>query len=348
MKFCPTCQTRYDEEIIRFCTKDGTPLIEEEQPQFIAMPSESLETADEADGEETVIRRKDAPAAAAPISPPSQDAAADQTGENAQRLVIPTSEPVREEQQVRTKPVVVQQPPPKKSNTTMVVLLTFLGTLAVLAGAAGVYWIFSNDKNAADTNQNVNLNANIQDTNINTNLNIDGSLFNLNTNTNVNVNTNANANANVKTPTPSPSRTPTPSPTPSPGNQNTNTNANANVSPTRTPSANTSPTATPSPRATPSPTSRPVNVGNLNSRAVNLARPSYPTAARAVKAEGRVPVQVLVDEGGNVLSARATSGHPLLRQAAESAARQSKFNPAKVNGKNVQSIGTVVYNFVNQ
>ena len=58
MKFCPTCQTRYDEEIMRFCTKDGTPLVEE-TPNFIEMPSESLGGAPaDNDGEETVIRRK--------------------------------------------------------------------------------------------------------------------------------------------------------------------------------------------------------------------------------------------------------------------------------------------------
>ena len=36
---------------------------------------------------------------------------------------------------------------------------------------------------------------------------------------------------------------------------------------------------------------------------------------------GQVAVQVVVDERGNIISARAISGHPLLRQAAENAAR---------------------------
>ena len=36
---------RYDEEILRFCMKDGTPLLEEEEPKFVAMPSESLDEA---------------------------------------------------------------------------------------------------------------------------------------------------------------------------------------------------------------------------------------------------------------------------------------------------------------
>ena len=53
MKFCPVCQTRYDEEILRFCIKDGAPLVDE-NPSFTEMPSEG-EAEDI--GEETVIRR---------------------------------------------------------------------------------------------------------------------------------------------------------------------------------------------------------------------------------------------------------------------------------------------------
>ena len=58
MKYCPTCQTRYDEEILRFCMKDGTPLIEEDEPAFLQMPSESIDEPDEDDlGEVTIIRK---------------------------------------------------------------------------------------------------------------------------------------------------------------------------------------------------------------------------------------------------------------------------------------------------
>jgi len=56
-------------------------------------------------------------------------------------------------------------------------------------------------------------------------------------------------------------------------------------------------------------------------------------------------VQVSVDQRGNVVSARAISGHPLLRQAAESAARQSKINPVKVGNQNVGLTGVLLYNF---
>ena len=42
MRYCPTCQTEYDEDIIRFCTKDGTPLVDDKKPTFTEnLPSET-------------------------------------------------------------------------------------------------------------------------------------------------------------------------------------------------------------------------------------------------------------------------------------------------------------------
>jgi len=72
MKYCPTCQTRYDEEIIRFCTKDGTPLVSEEEPNFIEMPSESLsepaaEIVEDDPSEVTIVRNH------ASMPPPAPD-----------------------------------------------------------------------------------------------------------------------------------------------------------------------------------------------------------------------------------------------------------------------------------
>jgi protein TonB len=64
--------------------------------------------------------------------------------------------------------------------------------------------------------------------------------------------------------------------------------------------------------------------------------------ARQVGASGQVAVQVVVDERGNVVSAKAVSGHPLLRQAAETAARQSKMMPGPPNLS-----GRIIYNFRN-
>jgi TonB family protein len=89
-----------------------------------------------------------------------------------------------------------------------------------------------------------------------------------------------------------------------------------------------------------------ISAGVLNGKAVTLSKPAYPAAARAVGAQGAVNVKIMVDEEGNVVSAEAVSGHPLLQQAAVQAAQQSKFHPTTLNGQAVKVTGVVVYNFV--
>ncbi|MGC2237340.1 MAG: TonB family protein [Pyrinomonadaceae bacterium] len=97
---------------------------------------------------------------------------------------------------------------------------------------------------------------------------------------------------------------------------------------------------------TPKPVPKTVSGGVVNSKATNLVKPAYPQAARAVRASGAVNVQVTISENGSVISASAVSGHPLLRQAAEQAARSSKFSPTLLSGQAVKVTGVIVYNFV--
>ena len=89
-----------------------------------------------------------------------------------------------------------------------------------------------------------------------------------------------------------------------------------------------------------------ISGGVVNGKARNLVKPPYPAAARAVRASGAVNVQVTIDEDGNVISASAVSGHPLLRAAAVAAARQSKFSPTTLSGQAVKVSGIIIYNFV--
>lgn len=95
---------------------------------------------------------------------------------------------------------------------------------------------------------------------------------------------------------------------------------------------------------TPAPKS--VSKGVVNGNAVSLPKPAYPAAAKAVNASGTVSVQVTIDENGNVISAKAVSGHPLLQAAAVEAARQAKFRPTLLEGQPVKVTGIIVYNFV--
>jgi TonB family protein len=102
----------------------------------------------------------------------------------------------------------------------------------------------------------------------------------------------------------------------------------------------------PNPKPTPPPVPKIVAGGVVNGKATNLVKPQYPAAARAVNASGAVNVQVTIDEEGNVISASAVSGHPLLRAAAVKAARESKFSPTRLSGQPVKVTGVIVYNFV--
>lgn len=91
-----------------------------------------------------------------------------------------------------------------------------------------------------------------------------------------------------------------------------------------------------------------VSGGVLNGKAVSLPKPPYPAIARTARAAGTVVVQVMIDENGTVVSAVATSGHPLLRAAAVQAARQARFTPTKLSGIPVKVSGVINFNFTLQ
>jgi TonB family protein len=99
------------------------------------------------------------------------------------------------------------------------------------------------------------------------------------------------------------------------------------------------------PGATP-PESKTISGGVLNDKAISLPKPPYPPIARAAKATGTVVVEVTVDENGNVISARAISGHPLLQAGAIAAARSARFSPTRLSGQPVKVTGIITYNFV--
>ncbi len=102
---------------------------------------------------------------------------------------------------------------------------------------------------------------------------------------------------------------------------------------------------TPAPIA-PSNAPQSIELGQLNSVALKLAMPIYPEMARRLNAQGKVVVQIALDEEGKVVSAKATTGNSLLRGVSEDAARRSKFKPATASGQAIKATGFVIYNFV--
>ncbi|HZE63559.1 MAG TPA: TonB family protein [Pyrinomonadaceae bacterium] len=98
----------------------------------------------------------------------------------------------------------------------------------------------------------------------------------------------------------------------------------------------------------PPPPHAPISGGVLNGKAISLPKPAYPAIARTAHASGTVVVQVTIDENGNVISAHAVSGHPLLQGVAVAAARGARFSPTKLSGQPVKVTGVITYNFVAQ
>ena len=85
--------------------------------------------------------------------------------------------------------------------------------------------------------------------------------------------------------------------------------------------------------------------GVVNGRALELVTPAYPVIARSAHASGEVIVRVLIDKEGKVIAAQIVDGHPLLRATSIEAAKASRFNPTLVDGKPVNVMGQIVYNF---
>jgi len=109
----------------------------------------------------------------------------------------------------------------------------------------------------------------------------------------------------------------------------------------------TSPTAqTPANTQSSSEEKAPAEGGFLNGKAIDLPKAAYPDEARKSHAGGTVQVQVLVDETGKVVSARASFGPEVLRAAAEKAAMGARFKPMIVDGVAVKVSGILTYDFV--
>jgi protein TonB len=107
------------------------------------------------------------------------------------------------------------------------------------------------------------------------------------------------------------------------------------------------------PKPTPAPTPRPegpvrLTSSLISSKTLEKPAPPYPAIARAGNVHGTVAVQIVIDEQGKVISAKATSGHPLLMNAAVQAAYRARFTPTILGGQPVKVTGSITYNFVLQ
>jgi protein TonB len=101
----------------------------------------------------------------------------------------------------------------------------------------------------------------------------------------------------------------------------------------------------PPPSPAPRPILKPISGGVLNGTAINLPPPTYPDAAKRMRVSGTVQVDVILDESGKVVSATASSGPTILRDAAIAAALKARFSPTKLSGQPVKVSGVINYKF---
>jgi len=88
-----------------------------------------------------------------------------------------------------------------------------------------------------------------------------------------------------------------------------------------------------------------VSGGVLNGTAILLPSRVYPETARRNHITGTVNVEVVVDENGKIISAKALSGPVFLREASVQAAYRARFTPSKLSGLPVKVTGTIIYIF---
>jgi protein TonB len=105
---------------------------------------------------------------------------------------------------------------------------------------------------------------------------------------------------------------------------------------------------TPTPAPVPAQHTGPVRLTSevLTGKAINKPAPPYPLVAQQVGMQGSVAVQVLINEQGHVVNAKAASGPPLLLAAAVQAAYKATFTPTLLSGQPVKVTGVITYNFV--
>ncbi len=85
--------------------------------------------------------------------------------------------------------------------------------------------------------------------------------------------------------------------------------------------------------------------GVMPAQVISSPPPEYPAAASAARVHGQVTVRAVVDPDGNVIYARAVSGPPLLREAAEAAVHRWRYSPQVSNGKPIAVTTTAILDF---
>lgn len=113
------------------------------------------------------------------------------------------------------------------------------------------------------------------------------------------------------------------------------------------PAADPGPKTQPNPnqKTPPNPTIVRRSEGVIRGTAKSQVKPVYPPLAQNAHVTGDVQIEITISEQGDVIAARVVSGHPLLQQAALTAAKQWKFNTTLLNNNPVKVSGVLTFRF---
>ena len=89
----------------------------------------------------------------------------------------------------------------------------------------------------------------------------------------------------------------------------------------------------------------PIGGDVVSAKLLKSVPPVYPPAARTQRVGGDVKIDALIDVSGNVSTMKVISGPTLLHQAAMSAVKQWKYEPAKLDGNPTPMHLTVIVQF---
>jgi protein TonB len=79
---------------------------------------------------------------------------------------------------------------------------------------------------------------------------------------------------------------------------------------------------------------------------VSQVKPVYPQIAKLANVQGPVVLHAIISRDGSIQSLQVVSGHPMLRQAAETAVWQWRYKPTLLNGQAVEVETAINVNFI--
>jgi protein TonB len=92
--------------------------------------------------------------------------------------------------------------------------------------------------------------------------------------------------------------------------------------------------------------SAPVKGGQLvQPKLISSPAALYPAEARSAHIQGDVAIDAFIDENGKVAATKVISGPPIMQQAAMSAVRSWKYQPARLDGQAISIHIRVDVNF---